>query len=586
MGGVTRLARFFAVAVLATLALASGSAGAGTGSVTPNASNLVDCNGWSHAYKSAKPSMRGLCADPFVNLNGPTNHRAYDNSWYIGHDEPSVKFISGASGSGNQMTYLMQLGVDPQKKPTANGQVTHYGELSIAPWFGLPICDPKSYPMNSCTPDSNTNTGLGATTDAGSAFMELQFYPPGFGPFTEAFSCDQTRYCAALTIDSLECTYGFTTCNPNCFEPVNFAYVQRDGVPTGPPNPQQSDESTLSPNAQTLYMNGGDALKVSIQDTSDGLKAVVDDLTTGQSGYMVASTANGFMNTDPVTCDGTPFAFHAEYDTASQQNQVPWAALEGGVLMQQEIGHFESCNSVANPIGFIPSDPAASYNCVGGLDRKAGGEGPCGFTGAVFGCTGSTTEGGKPCAVPDFTGLCEYSDAVCVPEGPRPVSVSGSTETWSWPVAGCNQDVFQNGDLDFDGNAYRHEWPNGSPNHPTSFKYAGPLDAQGNPYPSVQFETDVGGSENDCDTLSGIGCTAPPHKASFYPFWSIGRQGSSFGTATAKACLWNFGDRTPGITSEDFNGDAQYGVPDVVRYGGTLTSTVMPNPQLTSKCRA
>lgn len=43
-----------------------------------------------------------------------------------------------------------------------------------------------------------------------------------------------------------------------------------------------------------------------------------------------------------------PHTFHAEYSTASQQNQVPWAALEGGVLMQQEIGHFESCNSVAH----------------------------------------------------------------------------------------------------------------------------------------------------------------------------------------------------------------------------------------------
>ena len=170
-------------------------------------------------------------------------------------------------------------------------------------------------------------------------------------------------------------------------------------------------------------------------------------------------------------------------------------------------------------------------------------------------------------------------------------SVNGSTETWSWPVAGCNQDAFRNGDLDFDGNPYRHEWPNGSPNHPTSFKYAGPLDAQGNPYPSVQFETDVGGSENNCDTLSGIGWTAPPHKAKFYPFWTLGQQDSGFGTATAKgnqnqACLWNFGDRIPGITSEDFHGDAEYGVSDVVRYGGTLTSPVMPNPQLNSNCRA
>ena len=63
---------------------------------------------------------------------------------------------------------------------------------------------------------------------------------------------------------------------------------------------------------------------------------------------MTASAGNGFMNTNYKTCAGTPFTFHAEYNTAAQQNQVPWAALEGGVLMQQEIGHSEVCASLAN----------------------------------------------------------------------------------------------------------------------------------------------------------------------------------------------------------------------------------------------
>ena len=63
---------------------------------------------------------------------------------------------------------------------------------------------------------------------------------------------------------------------------------------------------------------------------------------------MQASAANGFTDTNMSDCSGTPFTFHAEYSTAAQQNQVPWAALEGGVLMEQEIGHFEACNSVTN----------------------------------------------------------------------------------------------------------------------------------------------------------------------------------------------------------------------------------------------
>ena len=120
------------------------------------------------------------------------------------------------------MTYVMKVATDPAAHPTANGSVVDYGQLSVAPWFGLPMSDPESYPQNSCTPDSDTDSG--SPTDAaaaGSAFMELQFYPPGYTPFVDSESCSPTKRCAAMTIDSLECTYGFATCNTSCEELVN-----------------------------------------------------------------------------------------------------------------------------------------------------------------------------------------------------------------------------------------------------------------------------------------------------------------------------------------------------------------------------
>ena len=46
----------------------------------------------------------------------------------------------------------------PRATLTASGSVTNYGELSVAPWFGLPICDPNSYPQNACKPDSDKNS--------------------------------------------------------------------------------------------------------------------------------------------------------------------------------------------------------------------------------------------------------------------------------------------------------------------------------------------------------------------------------------------------------------------------------------------
>ena len=93
--------------------------------------------------------------------------------------------------------------------------------------------------------------------------------------------------------------------------------------------------STFTPNRNTLMINGGDTLVVSISDPPQGFTTAVRDLNTGQTGFITASAANGFMNTNIADCSGTPFTFHAEYNTAKQQNQVPWAApLEGGVLMQ------------------------------------------------------------------------------------------------------------------------------------------------------------------------------------------------------------------------------------------------------------
>ncbi len=577
MRGWKNLARLASLGTILTLpftaALSAGVPAVAAEGVTPNAVNMADCNGHSLAYQSVKVNMGALCADPFFR-DGNVPERAYDNGHYIGHDEPSVKFVSTAHGSGNHMTYFMQLAVDPAAAPTPDGSVTHYSELSVAPWFGLPLCDPRSYPQQPCTPDSDTNTSTGSKQDAGSAFMELQFYAPGMGPFKDAFSCDQTQYCAALTIDSLSCTFNFRFCNPNCFEPVNFAYIQRNGVPTGPPSPQLASEASLEPDAETLKMNPGDKLGVEMKDTPAGFMASVADLTTGQSGFMVASVANGFMDTNPRSCVGFPFAFHPEYDTASPQNQVPWAALEGGVLMQQEIGHGESCDSVSNPIG-LPFDAQASWNCNGGLEPGGTGEGPCNFTTGV--CTNATTEGGGPCPPTSFN--CEFSDALCMPSGSRTVIVSGQATTWTWAVPFCQQDFTQNGDLDFDGNSYIADWPDGSANHPTPFRYAGPFQANGDPYPSIQFETDLAASENECNVVNGVNCVAPPRGAAFYPIWTIGNQPSI--TGRGSACLWNFGNRISGVTTNDFGGAAhEYGTPDIARFAGTIITPVMPNPQL------
>jgi hypothetical protein len=583
--------RFLGLAALlvATLGFSAGPVSATTtspGEVMPNAWGAMDCNGHSPVYHSIK-LFGSLCADPVTVTADGERYRFYDNGHYVGHDEPSVKFISTAPGSGSHMTYLMKLAVDPKAKPTVTSpKVSKFAELSPAPWFGLPICDPKSFPQNPCTPASDTND----PNVAGSAFMELQFYAPGFEPFIDGPSCDATRYCAALNIDSLSCDLtGF--CNGNCIEPINFAYLQTDGVPAGPPSPQLINTESFFPNRHTLYMNQGDVLRVTLQDTPQGFKTTIDDLTTGKTGFMVASAANGFMNTNEHTCGGTPFTFHPEYSTARQQNQVPWAALEGGVLMQNELGHFEPCSSVTNSFpssadfggGHTFSDPKTFQTCVGGFEHAgATGEGPCNVNTGV--CTNPTTEGNVACPSNNFTSgfNCEYSDASCMPAGARSITVDGKHETVRWPIAGCLTNVFQNGDLDFDGSSYKADWPDGTANHPSTFQFAGPFDGDHQTYPNIQFETDVAASENMCDLATGTGCIAQPVGAAFYPFWTVG-SGPQLGSEGSN-CNWNFGNVIAGHTTQSFGGPAQYGSPNLDRFPGTVISKVMPNPQLGENC--
>ncbi len=586
------------LAVVCQLSL-TGSAGAATvattaktapaaATVAPNPTNELDCNGWSAGYKTVKKLAGDLCTDPIKGKGA----RFVDNGWYVGHDEPSVKFISSAPGSGNTMTYLTKIPVDPRRAPTPSGSVTNYGQLSVAPWFGLPMCDSNSYPQNPCTPDSDSNVGLNVANAAGSAFMELQLYPPGYTPFVDSESCSATKWCAALTIDSLECNFNFATCNASCEEPVNFAFLQTNGVPSGPPSPQLADVSTFLPNNNTLMINQGDVLQVSISDPAQGFTTTIRDLTTHQTGFMTASAANGFMNTNSADCSGTPYTFHAEYNTASVNNRVPWAALEGGVLMQEEIGHSEVCSSLANQDPFSESfangqsysDNAVYDTCTGGSEGKGQtGEGPCTST-----CQNAETQGANgpqacPTSDPASGALCEFADGYCFQKGTRTVLINGVSTTESSDANQCFTDRFQNGDLDFDGLSYQASaWPNGGRNHPTAMDFVGPF-TNGKTYPRIQFETDVAGSEFLCNVATGAGCTAPPIGSAFYPYWSLSQNYALGSTATS--CQWNLGAQLPN-TIRSFGKDAQYGTPDLSWYGGTLISAVQSNPEFGGRCSA
>ncbi len=505
------------------------------GPLAPAKTGELDCNAFSPVQQSVRPmtctDIKGILG---VDNQNTWGGKFYDNGHYIGHDEPDATFESSKPGSGNDVTWDETLGSDPSAAPTdatPGSDVSHWFELTPAPWLSMALCDPNSYPEAPCKPNSDSNAPSATSNGGGSTFMEMQLYPPGEPPFVDSSGCDTTHWCAALTIDSLECTEGFATCNANCEEPVNFAFIQNNGVPTGAPSPQDANTATFTPNSHTLLMNPGDQVTIHMSDQpapggGKAFEVVVDDLTQHTSGWMQASAANGFANTSPANCSGTPFNFQPEFNTAKPGNIIPWAAIQTDVSTEFETGHWESCTSLTKPVNpnpFNSGDTGGDWNeCHGPYEHNDGGEG------------------------------AELGEAECYKAGDTHPGYDGpGTSTAPDQATGCQDNVYQNGDLDFDGSPYWPEWPTGTTagTYPSAFVDWFPTTG-GAQYSRFFFQTDIALSESTCTSTTLSGCTVPPKgPGNFYPYWSE--------TKVNGQCVFEFGNVSSKVTT--FGKDSEYG---------------------------
>jgi hypothetical protein len=484
----------------------------------------------------------GLCAEV-------ANPADVFGTSYVGHDEPSAVFYSNAPGSGNHMTYSLRLPGDPSPaNPNTPGKSYQF-QLNGALWFGMALCATQSYPeqVSTCTPDSDSNIvdPAASPNHPGTAFMELQFYPPGWVPWPTwqvavgASACDPTKWCAAMNIFSLaEDPVAGTTLNSTCaartgLEYVNYAFVTKNGHPTAAPNPVQSTTATFTPDPKKdLFMNSGDNLSVSLGDTPNGLRVAIKDRTTGQRGFMTASAANGFgqVQYDPTgtSCVNQPYNFHPMYSTSSEQTRVIWAAHTYNISFTSEIGHFENCTG-PNPIPATPFGVDANGNAIACPAGNSEG----------FGSNTSPTDG---------------DDNFCFPasEALR-IHINGCTDT----------------NTGFDSLGYQPVWPDGNTAlHPQPVLFSSPQTGPGDSvnYQRVAFEADLPRIEfNTCDRTTGTGCTLIPTTdkgapAAFYPFFSAFQHGDQtvLGNGGGNGgCMWAFGNTLPGANA--FGKNAQYG---------------------------
>jgi hypothetical protein len=474
---------------------------------------------------------------------------------YVGHDEPAVLFYSNTPGSGNHTQWQVLLPSDPSPvvtDPTPNDKSWNF-ELHPAFWLGMAMCDTQSYPevRPDCPADSDANiTAL--ANHPGTAFTELQFYPPGYVAWPAGTSCSATQWCAALNIDSLSLDpiHG-NALNAICqsvtgVEYVNFAFVTKDGTTAGhgPAGPLTSSVAKFTPNPATdLFMNSGDTIRTTMFDTADGLKVVIDDLTTGVSGSMTASPANGFGQMrfapppdsgDPragTDCTQLPYAFHPMYSTSSPLTRVPWSAHSYNIAFSDEIGHFDYCTGALDQSdSFTPCLPNTGSEGVTGDHKNAEGLASTAF----------------PLADDDFCFTPGRSSLV--------------------QVQGCLA-----ANLGFDGVSYKHLWPNGDPNHAGPLFFSSPLTGGGQDfdsnYQAAALEADLPAVERDtyqhCDVFNGDRCTPLPLTddgsiADFYPFYSIGTLGDNSSTpGDSGVCWWTLGESIPGFTRDAFGGSSQ-----------------------------
>jgi len=507
------------------------------------------------AYKTAVVSVGALAAALFpstpvqsaahANLHCETgtaicaelqdSEEVFGEGVYVGHDEPSLLFYSNKAGSGNRYSADLTLPTDPPPTPQ-NGRSFNF-QLHPAFWFGMALCDTNSYPnvVSTCAPDSDTNiTSL--DKHPGAAFMELQFYPPGWAPAPRGSSCNGSQYCVAiasfsLAEDPIHGTFLNTACaSTTGIEYANYAFLTKSGAPHAPPNPVQSTLATFTPNAATdLFMNPGDRVSITERDTDHGLRIDVSDRTTGGHGFMTMSAGNGFgmvkyVPNPSTECTNIPYDFHPMYSTSSEQTRVIWAAHSYNVAFSDEIGHFDYCTRVVPD----PSNPPF------GMCPTSAKEGLADDREHAEGAPRSTAPG----ADDNFCFRADQSTLV--------------------PITGC-----QGTNGGFDGVPYKPLWADGNPDHAGAFFFTGFRTGQqlNVPYSRLAFEADLPRIEiapafQNCNRTTGANCTLIPvtddgTPADFYPFYSNG--------AANGACSFALGNDIPGFTTNDFGQNAEYG---------------------------
>ena len=391
---------------------------------------------------------------------------------------------SGSSPSGtapgNDITWKERLPFDPAALPTVahpGTDVTHWFELSIAPWFSMALCNAESYPLNPCKPRSDSNAPHHPPTfdqgGGGSSFLEMQFYPPGFAPFADSISCDNTHWCASLHINDLECTAR-----------IRELQHQLRGADQLRVHPEERRAHRAAQPAARKRRHG-DAERRDAPDEPG--RPARDPHLRREAAWWRARARDEHPRphdrAERVHDRLGAKRLHADVDRRLQRAPVQ---LPARVQHGQAAEHHPVGGARDQHLDPVRDRPLRAVHVRDRPDARS----PVGnFTDTIWqNCTGPVRERGPAGRLHRNP---EVSDAPCWPNGFTHGGHAPPNE-----VAGCIQTIAQNGDLDYDGTSYWPNWPDSTTpdRYPSPFLQQEPT-TRGHAYKTIQFQTNAPASE-------------------------------------------------------------------------------------------
>ena len=300
-------------------------------------------------------------------------------------------------------------------------------------------------------------------------------------------------------------------------------------------------------------MNPGDVVTVSTHRPASGFTVKLDDLTTGQTGFIQASADERLHRHQHVRLLRQPV--HLARRVQHGQEAEPGAVGRARGWRADGAGD-RPRRSLLRLLASKERSPSATARQVPTPTRTSSRPAAAAWKAGARRVRARATRPRAPARTPRPRARtarsrarrpradCEFSDGLLPAQGDQVGHRSAARPAKEFePVSTCEQNQFENGDLDFDGTGYRKDWPNGSEQVPADVPV--PRAVHERAVPTCRSSSRrTSRRRRTCVTSAPAPAVRPRRsgRPGFYPFWSLTSKQKLTGVAGRGTCLWNFGN--------------------------------------------